>query len=367
MPSARVLPIVRRTPSGTVSREHVRSVISGRSERLTLLASQFLGEADRTSRASAVRGRHAIAAVALAAFVGLVGLAAAADHRGTIKGRVTILRGLVYRVAGGQTLRLDAYLPRSNGSPRPAVVIVHGGGWRSGTRATFAPGESSVEPTARLFAARGWATFSIDYRLAPASRFPAEVSDVQSALAWVRRNGVRYHIDPRRIALLGASAGGNLAVQAALTSMSGAAPAAAVSWSGPMDLTNFYRALATRESRPFVVDYLGCVPAACPSRYRDASPADQVTATSPPTLLANGTKEIVPLQQASEMTAALAAKNVPHAVVIIPGSRHAADYEPAVINRTISFLAARFAIRVPVGRSVARASGWPRRRNRWRP
>ena len=112
-----------------------------------------------------------------------------------------------------------------------------------------------------------------------------------------------------------------------------------------MDLTSFYRSLATRGSRPFVVDYLGCAPSACPARYRDASPVDQVKATSPPTLLANSTNEIVPPQQATEMAAALAAKHVPHAIVIIPGSRHAADYEPAVINRTISFLAARFATR----------------------
>ena len=315
-----------------------------RSEWLTLLASPFLGEVDRTSQLSALRRRRAIAAGAFAALVGVAGLATAAG-RGPTKGDVVILRGLVYRVAGGQTLRLDAYLPRSNGSPRPAVVIVHGGGWRSGTRATFAPGEASVEPTARLFAARGWATFSIDYRLAPASRFPAQVSDVQSALAWVRRNSVRYRIDPRRVALLGASAGGNLAVEAALTSAPGTASAAAVSWSGPMDLTSFYHALAARGSRPFVVDYLGCAPAACASRYRDASPTDQVTPTSPPTLLANGTSEIVPLQQASEMAAELAAKHVPHTVVIVPGNRHAADYEPAVISRTIGFLAARFAPR----------------------
>ena len=283
-------------------------------------------------------------AVAFVVLIGFAGLAAAAE-RGTAEGDVTVLRGLVYRVAGGQTLKLDAYLPRSNGSPRPAVVIVHGGGWRSGTRATFAPGESSIEPTARLFAARGWATFSIDYRLAPAARFPAQVSDVQSAVAWARRNSVRYRIDPRRVALLGASAGGNLAVLAALTSTPDSAPAAAVSWSGPMDLTSFYRSLATRGSRPFVVDYLGCVPAACPARYRDASPADQVTATSPPTLLANGTNEIVPLQQARAMAAALAVKHVLHSLVIVPGSRHAADYEPAVIDRTISFLAASFAAR----------------------
>lgn len=291
-----------------------------------------------------MRRRRVIATAALVAFVSLFSLAAAAD-RGTAKSDVTVLHGLVYRVVGDQTLRLDAYLPHSNGSPRPAIVIVHGGGWRSGTRTTFAPGESNVESTARLFAARGWATFSIDYRLAPASRFPAQVSDVQGALAWVRRNGVRYQIDPLRVALLGASAGGNLAVLAALTSTSDSAPAAAVSWSGPMDLTSFYRALATRGSRPFVVDYLGCVPAACPARYRDASPADQVTATSPPTLLANGTNEIVPLQQAIKMAAVLAAKHVPHAVVIVPGSRHAADYEPAVIGRTVSFLVARFTTR----------------------
>ena len=288
------------------------------------------------------RNRAVLATTALAAICASAGLpitpASGRDATATV---VRAVRGLAYRVVDGQTLRLDAYLPTATGPMRPAVVIVHGGGWRSGTRATFAPGEASVKPTASLFAAQGWATFSIDYRLAPAALFPAQLSDVQAALTWIRRQHVRYHIDPRRVALLGASAGGNVAVLAALTAQPGTAPTAVVSWSGPMELASFYTALATSSSRPFVADYLGCVPATCPGRYQDASPLNHITASSPPTLLANGTREIVPLQQARDMAAALKAKHVPHSLIILPGSRHAAEYEAAVIDPTISFLASR--------------------------
>ena len=255
---------------------------------------------------------------------------------------VQVIRGLTYRTVGGERLRLDAYLPASGGPAHPAVVVVHGGGWRSGTRAAFAPGEVSVEPTARLFAAHGWATFSIDYRLAPRARFPAQLSDVLSALVWVRRHHSRFRVNPDRVALLGASAGGNLAALAALTAPPSARVVAAVSWSGPMDLTTFYAVLANRGSRPFVVDYLGCAPEACAARYRNASPIVHVTHASPPLLLANSTTEIVPLDQAREMASALQVHNVAYALVVVPGSRHAADYEPAVIDRTIRFLAVSF-------------------------
>ena len=266
----------------------------------------------------------------------------AAGRVGAGPAGVQAIRGLTYRTVGGQRLRLDAYLPGSGGLAHPAVVVVHGGGWRSGTRAAFAPGEVSVEPTARLFAARGWATFSIDYRLAPRARFPAQLSDVLSALVWVRRHHSRFRVDPDRVALLGASAGGNLAALAALTASPGARVVAAVSWSGPMDLTTFYAALVRRDSRPFVVDYLGCVPAACAARYRNASPIVHVTRASPPLLLATSTTEIVPLDQAREMASALRAHHIAYALVVVPGSRHAADYEPAVIDRTIRFLAVSF-------------------------
>ena len=289
--------------------------------------------------------RSVFALTAVGALAASFGLATGGRASGSADVDLKVFRGLVYRVVEGQTLRLDAYLPVSPQSVRAVVVVVHGGGWRSGTRAAFAPGEASVEPTARLFAARGWATFSIDYRLAPESRFPAQLSDVQSAIAWVRRHHLRYRIDPRRVALLGASAGGNLAVLAALTAAPGARPVAAVSWSGPMDLTTFYDGLSKGASRPFVADYLGCTPAACPARYREASPLDHVTAASPPILLTNGSSEIVPLEQAREMAAALQAKRVPHTLIVVAGSRHAADYEAAVIDRTISFLANRFSRR----------------------
>src|SRR5207248_1297270 len=125
-------------------------------------------------------------------------------------------------------LLLDAIYP-SSGSSLPAVVLVHGGGWVSGSRSEFVP-------TAFKLAQAGWAAFTIDYDMDP-PRYPREVNDVAKAVAWVRANAATYRIDPARIAELGASSGATIAVQAGAMSASapGAGPpvAAIVSWSGP--------------------------------------------------------------------------------------------------------------------------------------
>jgi acetyl esterase/lipase len=257
-------------------------------------------------------------------------------------GGVRIERGLQYEVVGGTSLLLDAYLPVRRSAPRPAIVFVHGGGWRSGDRTAFAPGEQAFAPTAVRLARLGFAVFSIDYRLAPAARFPASVDDVAGAVRWVRAHGVRLGVDPARLALFGASAGGNLAALAADRGRGrldrGARVRAVVSWSGPMDLALFDAELGGPQAHPFVEGYVGCSPETCPARYRAASPVSAVDATDPPMLIANGTGEIVPPAQAREMAARLAAAGVPHTLLLVPGTEHAAQYEPAAWAATVGFL-----------------------------
>ncbi len=92
-------------------------------------------------------------------------------------------------------------------------------------------------------------------------------------------------------------------------------------WSGLMDLTTFY------PGHRFVAAYLGCIPSACLPRYRAASPVDQVDRSDPPLLLVNGSTKIVPLAQAQGMARSLTAEHVPHELIVLPGSRHAGEYE----------------------------------------
>lgn len=94
---------------------------------------------------------------------------------------------------------------------RPVMVYVHGGSWTGGTKRA-----QSSYLTAYL-AARGWLCVSIDYRLGPRNRWPAQIVDVKLALAWLRANIDRYGGDPSFIAISGGSAGGHLAALAAVT------------------------------------------------------------------------------------------------------------------------------------------------------
>jgi acetyl esterase/lipase len=107
----------------------------------------------------------------------------------------------------------DLYEPRSDSSRlnRPAIVAIHGGAWRGGDKAWG--GQFAKE-----FCPFGYVVFSINYRLSsrPNGTWPAQITDVQQALKFIRANARQYRIDPRRIASLGVSAGGHMATMVAL-------------------------------------------------------------------------------------------------------------------------------------------------------
>jgi len=122
---------------------------------------------------------------------------------------VTRLPSLTYATVGGHALHADLYLPQRADGDMPAIVWLHGGGWRYGNR-RVAPALS------RFFAACGFAMVAIDYRLSRKALFPAQIEDVRTAIRWLRSVAPSHGIDPDRIGLWGASAGGHLAALAAL-------------------------------------------------------------------------------------------------------------------------------------------------------
>jgi alpha-L-fucosidase 2 len=146
----------------------------------------------------------AVAAAALAAIAGIVPQ-----------------EGIVYGEAAGELLTMDYYAPGAGGAPYPAVVIIHGGGWVRGTSRNR--GEAYC---AEFLAPAGYAVFSINYRLAPAHPYPAAVEDVRRAVRFLRHHHRRWNIDPKRIALLGGSAGGYLSNMAGLLDGKPARPSA---------------------------------------------------------------------------------------------------------------------------------------------
>jgi len=121
-------------------------------------------------------------------------------------------RGVVYCNPGKRDLKIDVFQPKAKKSAGyPAVLIVHGGGWRSGNRAQHIP-------LAQHLAAAGFASFTVEYRLSTEALYPAAVHDVKAAIRWIRANARRFNIDRSKIAILGFSAGGELATFVGTTS-----------------------------------------------------------------------------------------------------------------------------------------------------
>ncbi|MBM3855948.1 MAG: alpha/beta hydrolase, partial [Verrucomicrobia bacterium] len=117
---------------------------------------------------------------------------------------VQVERDLVYARYGDREVKLDLYLPRQPASAKiPCIVVIHGGGWRSGDKTRFAG-------QAAYLADKGFAAACIGYRLLPEVTFPAPIVDCKAAVRWVRANAARYGIDPERIGATGGSAGGHL-------------------------------------------------------------------------------------------------------------------------------------------------------------
>lgn len=118
-------------------------------------------------------------------------------------------RNLTYHKIGTRELKIDAFLPKQN-KKSPAVLIVHGGGWRSGDR-------SQHIPLAQQLAVNGMASFTVEYRLSTEALYPAAVLDLKTAIIWLKSNAKKFNIDTSKIAILGFSAGGQLAALVGLS------------------------------------------------------------------------------------------------------------------------------------------------------
>jgi acetyl esterase/lipase len=270
---------------------------------------------------------------------------------------------------GFRPLLLDIYRPAAGrgGRSRPLVIYVHGGGWRHGDSRTTGAFRNFPRVLASL-AARGYVVASIDYRLIGEARYPAAVQDVNSAIAYLRRHAGEWGIDPARIVLWGASAGGYLAAMSATTchdprfapplstgrlSRRQAAAASAsrvshcvqavVSWYGLFDLGPLAAGTGSNPAITAVVrNFLACRGGSCPALARRASPLGAVSPATPPMLLMAGTADIeVPCQQTLAMAAALRRVQAPVEMHLINGAGHGWIANDPAITRSASLAALR--------------------------
>ena len=122
-----------------------------------------------------------------------------------------VMGSIVYRPArtnDGHELLLDAYVQR-RGSNRPAVLVVHGGNWDSGSRVAF------IGQFFELLTRAGYNWFAVDYRLAGFNNYRDSVDDLQSALDFIRCHAGEFRIDPSNIAVIGEDSGAHLALMLA--------------------------------------------------------------------------------------------------------------------------------------------------------
>lgn len=197
--------------------------------------------------------------------------------------------------AGGVSLTLDAWVPDGKG-PFPAVIVVHGGGFTKGDKQTF------VKPLFEPLTRGGFTWFTINYRLAPAYKFPAATDDVASAIRYVKKHAAEYKADPKRIALMGESAGGYLVSYVGAVNRPDASVAAVVSFYGIHDLR---ARLGDNEKAPASMQaFFGFTErnAEAERLLEKASPVTYVRKQMPPFLLLHGTADhLVPYQQSVGM------------------------------------------------------------------
>ncbi|TDN90547.1 alpha/beta hydrolase [Microbacterium sp. BK668] len=224
---------------------------------------------------------------------------------------------VVYRTVDGDTLSADICLPDAEGQNRPAMILVHGGGFTEGSR-------SSMGALCDQFASRGIVGVAIDYRLLPDHPYPAPVEDANAAVAWLRQPDIaaQYGVDAERVGMLGSSAGAIITASVATEPDSGLAAAAALSPVGDMTVSGLELGTPTAAAAATILAYLGCPSIEDCPQSEAASPTKAVDANDVPLFLAVGSRELVPREQVEALHSELAAAGVPTEVMVVSGDRH---------------------------------------------
>lgn len=238
---------------------------------------------------------------------------------------IVVEKDIEYANPDNQHLQLNMARPEGIG-PFPAVVCIHGGGFRAGTRQGY-------DALIKKLAKSGYVAVTVTYRLAPKYHFPAAVYDVKAAVRWLRANAAKYNIDPYRLGATGGSAGGHLAQFLGVTSDrkqfegDGGNPeqssrvACVVNFYGPSDFTKSYgKSVDAAEVLPL---FLGGNLEQARRRHIEASPLYWVTPNAAPTLCVHGTKDqYVAFEQAEWLVDRLTAAGVEAELLPMVGSMH---------------------------------------------
>jgi acetyl esterase/lipase len=269
-------------------------------------------------------------------FCGLIACGGSAFAAPNVPETVIWEEGIEYTNPDDQHLQLNLARPKTGDGPFPAVICIHGGGFRAGKR------DGYNDLCVRL-AERGYVAATISYRLAPKYQFPAAVHDTKAAVRWMRANAKKYHVDPARIGVTGGSAGGHLAqflgVTANVPQFEGtggnpeqsSAVTCVVNVYGPSDFTKSYgKSVDAHEVLPL---WFGGNLETKLALHIQGSPLYWVTPNAAPTLCIHGTEDkYVAHEQAVWLVDKLKASAVEAELLTLEGAGHGfkgADAEKA--------------------------------------
>lgn len=115
---------------------------------------------------------------------------------------ITEIENITYKKLNARELKLDAFINTSENNP--AVILVHGGGWKSGDK-------SHMRPMAQYIASKGYSCFAIEYRLSDEAQYPEGIFDIKQAIQFIKANALKFHVDATKVAVLGTSSGAQMA------------------------------------------------------------------------------------------------------------------------------------------------------------
>jgi acetyl esterase/lipase len=278
----------------------------------------------RTNRFTKSSAQNAFALAILLASVGNINAQSAAKL--VVPENVIFEPNVEFSNPDGQHLQLDLARPKTDATSRPAIVCIHGGGFRAGTRQGY-------DSLCLRLAQQGYVAVTTSYRLAPRFQFPAAIYDVKAAVRWLRANARQYGIDPERIGVMGGSAGGHLAQFLGVTGdvkqfegttgnpEQSSRVSCVVNFYGPSDFTKSYgKSVDAAEVLPL---WLGGNLEQAHQKHIIASPLYWVTPNAAPTLCIHGTDDkYVNHEQAVWLIDKLKAAGVEAELLTLEGAGH---------------------------------------------
>ncbi|NIA30887.1 MAG: alpha/beta hydrolase fold domain-containing protein [Actinobacteria bacterium] len=230
------------------------------------------------------------------------------ERNPAIPAEIIEYKNITYKQTKSRPLKLDIYRLKTLPRPAPLLIFIHGGAWKKGDKSDYL--RYLVD-----FAERGYVTATISYRFSQEAPFPAAVKDVKCAVRWLKAHAREYFINPEKIAVIGGSAGGHLAMMIGYSSDSPefedecpgidstitSRVQAVVNFYGPSNLASAYAS-----KQPNVIKFIGKPVDEAFEEYVKASPITYLTKDDPPTLIFHGTiDELVPVAQSDSLKAAL--------------------------------------------------------------